>query len=253
MNYIYFGYRLNDKILINDVKPQDKYFESLAQYVYYNRLVLNIRFTLNDLNRPWFNKELKINSWIDLIFGVKQWSDKPKRNDLNLFGKYSYKQYINFDKKMEKYKLNKLNDDEIIEKIKKKKLQIINFGQCPEVLFNMEHKENLLPQTDKGDEKTDDFEALSGGGINNIFSLEDLERETKKNYHIVNFWVTQRENNDFSNHYIYFLVFEKKKEAKENNPNELYILVYKDRNTEQTKPEYIINIEEINLFSNKAK
>ena len=137
-------------------------------------------------------------------------------------------------------------------KIESKKSRIINFGQCPEVLFTKEHKENILPQTDKGDEKTDDFEALSGGAIYNMFSFENLEKETKKNYNIVNFWVTQRENNDLTN-YIYFLVFEEKKDAKENNPNELSILVYKDGNTEQTKPEYIINIEEINLFSNRAK
>ena len=248
MNYIYFGFRLNDKILINDVKPQDKYFKSIAQYVYYNRLVLNIRFTLNDLNKPWFDKELKINSWIDLIFGVKQWSDKPKRNDLNLFGKYSYKQYINFDKKMEKYKLNKLNDDEIIGKIKKKKLQIINFGQCPEVLFNKAHAINYLKKSRiAGDIKGgDDFDILSSFGVQNIFNFEQFEKEKNKSFNIVDFWVT--DNGEINiNDYIYFLTFEG------NNVNELYIFIYKDENNKQYKPKYIIKIEEINLFSKKKK
>ena len=253
MNYIYFGYRLSDKVLINDVGFQGTFFYSIAQYVYYNRLVLNIKFDISDLNKSWCKEgNLRINSWIDLIFGYKQWSPKPKRDDLNLFGKYCYSQYINFDRILEKFKDKNYDKKTIMAKIESKKSRIINFGQCPEVLFTKEHKENLLPQTDKGDEKTDDFEALSGGGIYNMFSFEDLEKETKKNYNIVNFWVTQRENNDLTN-YIYFLVFEEKKDAKENNPNELSILVYKDGNTEQTKPEYIINIEEINLFSNKAK
>ena len=120
MNYIYFGYRFNDKVLINDVKPQKEFFDSLAQYVYYNRLLLNIRFNMDDLKQSWFEGELKINNWIDLIFGAKQWSEKPKRNDLNLFGKYFYKQNINFEKKMEKYKKNKLTNEQIINKVKKK-------------------------------------------------------------------------------------------------------------------------------------
>ena len=254
MNYIYFGYRLSDKVLINDVGFQGKYFQSIAQYVYYNRLVLNIKFDLGDLNKPWcLEGNLRINSWIDLIFGYKQWSPKPKRDDLNLFGKYCYNQYINFDRILEKFKIKNYDEKTIKAKIESKKSRIINFGQCPEVLFTNKHKENLLPQMDKGDEKTDDFEALSGGGIYNMFTLEDLEKDTKKNYNIVHFWVSQRENNELNNDFIYFLAFEEKKDVKENNPNELYIFVYEDENEEQKRPKYIINIEEINLFSNKSK
>ena len=36
-------------------------------------------------------------------------------------------------------------------------MRIINFGQCPEVLFNKKHKENYLPQTEKGRDKGDDI------------------------------------------------------------------------------------------------
>ena len=246
MNYVYFGFRLNDKVLINDVNQQSSFFNSLAQYVYFNRLVLNIRFNMDDLIKQWFDKELKINSWIDLIFGVRQWSDKPKRDDLNLFGKYCYKQYINLDKKLEKYKRDQLSDDEIIEKIKKRKLQIINFGQCPEVLFHRNHKKNYLQKTREGGElEKDDFDKFSDRGVQNIFNFKKFEEDTKKSFNIVDFWVT--DNDEINNNYIYFLTFEG------NNLNELYILIYKDENDRQNKPKYTIKIEEINLFSKKKK
>ena len=251
MNYIYFGYRLNDKLLVNDVGYQAQFFQSIAQYVYYNRLVLNIKFDLDDINKPWFKNELQINSWIDLIFGYKQWNHKPKRDDLNLFGKYCYRQYIDFDRILEKYKKKDYDEKKIISKIESKKSRIINFGQCPEVLFNKEHKKNLLPQTEKGGEKTDEIEEFSEGALQNSFSFEDLEKDTKKTYNIVNFWVTQSEDNTLNKDYIYILAFEEKKNIKETNPNELYLFVYGDVNKEQKKPEYIINIKEINLFMNK--
>ena len=248
MNYVYFGYRLNDKVLINDVFQQQKYFSSLAQYMYYNRLVLNIKFDFNDVNKNWYKEgELKINEWINLIFGYKQWSAKPNRDDLNLFGKYCYKQYINFENKLQKFKEKEYDTSIIISKIETKKLRILNFGQCPEVLFNKNHKENFLPQSEKGDDKKDDLEALSESGVQNIFSFEKYEKEINKNFTIVNFWVTQTDNEDTNNDYIYFLVFEEK------NQKELYIYIYKDENEERHKPLYIIKIEEINLFSNKTK
>ena len=246
MNYIYFGYRSRDKSLINDV-VQQKYFSSLAQYLYYNRLVLNIKFDFDDVNKDWYKEgELKINQWINLIFGYKQWSEIPKRDDLNLFGKYCYKQYINFEKKLDKYKEKKYDESTIMNKIETKKLKILNLGQCPEVLFNKSHKENFLHQSEKGDEKTDDLDALSEGGFQIIFSFEKYEKESNKKFTIFNFWVTKN-NKDINNDYIYFLVFEEKK------PNELYIFIYKDENTERHKPLYIIKIDEINLFLSKAK
>ena len=253
MNYIYFGYRLTDKVLINDVGYQEDFFQSIAQYVYYNRLVLNIKFEIGDVNKVWFKEnELKINSWIDLIFGYKQWSPKPKREDLNLFGKYCYKQYINFDHILEKFRNKEYDKETIIAKIESKKSRIINFGQCPEVLFNKEIEPAFLPQTEKGDEKNDDLESFSEGSIQNSFSFIEFEKETEKNYNIVNFWVTQNEIKDYDD-YIYFLVFEEKKNCKESNPNELFILIFRDVNEKRENPDYVIDIQEINLFLNRSK
>ena len=258
MNYVFFGCRTSDKVLINDIGFQGEFFNSIAQYVYFNRLVLNIKFDMNDLIKNWYKEaELKINSWIDLIFGNRQWSPKPKKENLNLFGKYCYSQYIKFDKILEKYRRKNYDEKTIIKKIETKKSRIINFGQCPEVLFNKPQKSNVLPQTEIGDEKTDDFEQLSEGAIHNTFSFEEFAKNENKNYQIVNFWVTEQEKNNSINDYLYFLVFEEKKDENNNNnnnnPNNLSILIYKDGNSKMIKPEYVINIQEINLFSNKAK
>ena len=243
MNYTYFGYRLNDKLLINDIVEQEEYFKSLAQYVYYNRLILNIKLDFNKLFLL-YEQELKINSWIDLIFGYRQWSEKPKKEDLNLFRKYSYNQYINFDKILDKYKKNKYDQKTIIDKIEKKKWRIINFGQCPEVLFNKRHKENYLPQ----DEKGDDMEGFNGRlSLSNIFSFELYEKKFNKNFNIVNFWVTENTENY---NYIYFLAFDEKNVK---DMKELYILIYMGQNFIQNSPDYVIKINEINLFSKKVK
>ena len=182
-------------------------------------------------------------SWIDLIFGYRQWSEKPKKEDLNLFRKYSYNQYINFDKILDKYKKNKYDQKTIIDKIEKKKWRIINFGQCPEVLFNKRHKENYLPQDEKGD-----MEGFGGGGIQNTFSFELYEKKFNKNFNIVNFWVT--DNKKFYCDYIYFLAFDEKNVK---DMKELYILIYRDQDFIQNSSDFAIKINEINLFSKKVK
>lgn len=258
MNYIYFGYRLNDKVLINDVKYQDKYFINLAQYVYYNRLILNLRFDISDINKPWYRGELAINKWIDLIFGYKQWNEKPKRDDLNLFGKYCYKQYINFDIILERLKKKYSDEKTIISKIESKKSRILNFGQCPEVLFNKSHKDNYLNMTEKGDMNKDDLEGLTDN-LQNSYFLKDF-----KNLNIATIWISQdnddkiSQNDEIDNKdkYIYLLAFEEIKinnDFTNNSQINQFIIVYKDVNERQEKPDYIIKINEINLFSYKAK
>ena len=103
-NYIFFGVNYSKKIIVNDIEWQEKFFNSITQFIYYNRLILNKKFHYKETIVPDFQEELKINSWIDLIFGYRQWDKNPKRDKLNLFGKYCYKQNVNFDMILEKYK-----------------------------------------------------------------------------------------------------------------------------------------------------
>ena len=191
-NYIYFGIKYKDKIMVNDVKWQEKFFNSITQFIYYNRLILNKKYHCYEINDPDFLEGLKINSWIDLIFGYKQWDKKPKNDKLNLFQKYCYKQNVNFDYILEKYKKKGLDEKQIIRKIESKKARIINFGQCPEILFHKKHDECII-----------------SFNLNNYdFSANiNIKIEIDKKYSISTFWLS--ENDEF----IYFLVEEKKIET----------------------------------------
>ena len=246
-NYVNFGYRLNDKVIINDVKGPQFYLNSIYQYIYYNRLILNLKSDYKEINtKAYFIEELAINDWIDLIFGFRQWDEKPKKDKLNLFGKYCYRQNINFDKILDKYIEKEYDDKEIIRKIESKKARIINFGQCPEVLFKTKHKESILPISEE-EKKNDIIEIFSIKEID----LKIFEKKFKTKFNVATFWLSKNEVDE----YIYFLVYEENKKNDENNsegPGQ-YILVYRIISSKQSEPEYIIKINEINLFDVKQK
>ena len=232
--------------MINDVQYPEKFFNSISQYIYFNRLMLNMKNSYEIINQKYFDEELKINAWIDLIFGYLQWDQKPKKERLNLFGKYCYRQNINFDKILEKYKEKGYDDKKIINKIESKKARIINFGQCPEVLFKDKHKETILPTFSKEEEMRDEIEI----NLANDITINNFEAKTKKKFIIASFWLSEYEDNE----YIYFLVFEKNNKNNENNSFiDYYILIYKNESETIAEPEYFIKIEEINLFNLKAK
>ena len=83
--------------------------------------------------------------------------------------------------------------------------------------------------------------------LSNIFSFELYEKKFNKNFNIVNFWVTENTENY---NYIYFLAFDEKNVK---DMKELYILIYRDNDAKQNSPDYVIKINEINLFSKKVK
>ncbi|EGR30597.1 hypothetical protein IMG5_128290 [Ichthyophthirius multifiliis] len=75
-----------------------------------------------------------INQWIDLIFGYKQ-KGKEAENNLNKFYYLTYEDAIDIDSiKDENYKIG-------IES------QIINFGQTPSQIFQVQHVQRILNQT----------------------------------------------------------------------------------------------------------
>ena len=240
-NYNYFGQRDSDNEVLNDIIYQKNCFNSLSQYIYYNRLLLNYRPNDNDIKAVDKKDEkniteklknlldnLKIDLWINLIFGVNQWDKKPSQNKLNLFNKYSYKQNINFHFILEKYKKKKLEENVIIKKILTKKSRIINFGQCPEVLFNRKHQNNILPLKSNEEGDKDLMEVTNYNKI-------EIGKKT-----VITFWISENDN------YIYFLVFNNDIER-----NEQSILIYENNNSEQKNPKYILDIKEIMIFKTK--
>ena len=247
-NYIYFGYRLSDKVMINDIQCPKEFFNSISQYVYYNRLMLNVKIEYTEINESsFFKEELKINNWIDLIFGYKQWDEKPRKERLNLFGKYCYRQNINFDKILEKYNKKGLKEKDIIKKIDSKKARIINFGQCPEVLFKKPHKENILFSPPKEEKKEDEMEFMLN--TKSAIDIHIYEKALNKTFIISSFWLTKNEDGD---EYIYFLAFEDKNKNNDNSYRQ-YILIYKNVLQAKKEPDYTISINEIYLFNMKIK
>ena len=235
LNYIFFGYKTRDKTIINDIQYPEKFFNSFSQYIYYNRLLLDKKIYLSEFENP--EKLVKINYWIDLIFGCEQWNKLIKKTELNLFPKYCYKQNIDFEKILKKYKEKGFNNKEIIRKIELKKLNIILFGQCPEILFKNKSKFGYLNNSIE-DKLRDEL------ALNYLFEIDinGFEKKINKNFIISTFCLT--ENNEYE--YIYYLVFEEY-----NDDITHYILIYKNNVTSKDKPDFIININEINLLNIK--
>jgi hypothetical protein len=246
-NYIDFGYRISDRIMINDIEQQDKFFNSIGQFIYYNRLLLNYKSDYNELNTTAFEEELKINLWIDLIFGYKQWDQKPKKDKLNLFGKYCYRQFINFDKILEKYKDKGYDDKKIISKIDSKKGRIINFGQCPEVLFNSEHEKNILYLPREIKEQVDDMDLFQTSQT--TININNYQKSVNKKFNIITFWISKNKIKS----YIYFLVYEEKSKSDKNIMDQYYIFVYEDASAKKEIPDFTIRINNIVLFNIKTK
>ena len=50
LNYVYFGYRIEDKVMINDIQCPKKFFNTICQYTYFNRLMLDIKTHYSQIN-----------------------------------------------------------------------------------------------------------------------------------------------------------------------------------------------------------
>ena len=218
-------------LIINDVDYQEKkFFNSISQYIYYNRLILNLKYNKYDKDK------LKINDWIDLVFGYKQSTEASDIDNINFYPKYCYGQKTNFEKKIKKYKEKGLDEKVIREKFKNKICYITISGQCPEVLFDKKHKNNILNQESK-------FDIIGNIFKSNLdkININNPEKKINKNVIISNFWLSE------NNEYIYFLLFEKGNKLYENINQ--YILIYKNFKNEL---KYILNLNDINLLSFKS-
>ena len=215
LNYIYFGLRNEEKkIIVNNliVPTINLYREKLVNYIYFNKVFLNNNVE-QTLNKNILLEQCKINKWINLVFGFKQY---PKDiNKLNAFEKYTNRQSYSLIKSFEKLKKKKLNAKDIIKKMNFKKTRVINFGQTPEQMFKYKHskfhsdwKENISYKH---------------------YYLLDLINDAIK---IITFWISENKE------YIFFLI----KNIKNKN---MYIFIYDDKMIKK----YEINIGKIKLFN----
>ena len=209
LNFNFFGIRKNTKTLINNM-DDTSLFKSLSDYIYYNRIFLNNRFKDKNKNIP----SCQIYDWINLVFGYKQYPTSLQ--NLNKFEKYTYRQNVSLPKLYEKYKKKELTTEKIVKKIHAKGSRIINFGQCPEQLFNSKHKYY----------KIDSLSYFSRS--NEMCEFND------NNIKIITFWLSENQSN------IYFL-------AKNKENKNMSILIYDEKCNKKCK----ILIDKIKLFNEK--
>ena len=135
VNCSYFGEK-NNKILVDDFRISEKYYQDseicfnlvsqFVKYLYVHKKLLNDSKTSKELYK-----------WVDIVFGRRQ---NPKNieertKSCNIYGKLTYEDNINLEKKLGKY-IDKLKQDKSQEKhyIDKifNKINVINsFGMCP--------------------------------------------------------------------------------------------------------------------------
>ena len=139
INCSFFGKRNNDN-LVDDFYVTDEYLKfdentniisSYVESLYRHRKLLNHKSTSQ-----------KIDKWVDIIFGIKQFPLKKEEaaNSCNIFSKYCYEQNIKLDEKLEKFK-SLFEKGKIKEEILKSKMQnkiniVNNFGTCPCQILN---------------------------------------------------------------------------------------------------------------------
>ena len=214
LNYVFFGLKQNKKLVNNIYVPS--FYSSIGEYIYYNRLFLNNRIKDKDKDKNNSSFQIcKIYRWINLIFGYLQYPHSSQ--SLNKFGKYSYRQYVSLTDSLKKYKTKKLKKSEIMEKIKCKKLRILNLGECPEQLFFSKHNKY----------KKDHFHY-------NFHSSKVFDISDNNNIKIITFWLDESHTN------YYFL-------TKNINNKKMCILIYDEKFNKKND----VFIDKIKLFNCK--
>ena len=186
LNCSFFGIRANsylvDDFYIDEIITKlDKNINLISTFVeclYRQRKMLNdIRITKN------------LDKWVDIVFGAKQLPTNPieASKSCNIFGKYTYQQNINLEKKLKKYqdrskdqekdqiKVTEL-DKKLYSKLLNKINIITNFGVCPIQIVNSTNsyegnpnlKTNIMNWTKKGN-------YIYFTKINNIYYLSIKE------------------------------------------------------------------------------
>ena len=136
LNCFNLGIKENGE-MIDDLQIQDifksKYINKASSYVYSLYKVKKL------LNSTFICKE--IYKWVDIIFGKKQLPDQHEEAEksCNIYGKITYEQKTNFEKKLEKYQKlieeKKADLKTSITKIKNKIGISMNFGMTPKQIL----------------------------------------------------------------------------------------------------------------------
>ena len=99
----------------------------------------------------------EIIQWFDLVFGVRQFPEKNRKESLNIFNEESYEQRTNLSQMLEDLINKSSNFIDIISQVGSKIDLIISFGQTPSQIFKNKHSTFKVKKI-KEKEENEDFD-----------------------------------------------------------------------------------------------
>ena len=159
INCAFYGVKRQSKKIVDDIAQiwnnyTDKVYNSLSSKV---RFIIEHKKLLNSKTIA-----VKINNWIDNVFGIGQLPPFKKReSSYNIFPKTSYSEATDLKKKLKKYYSKEKDIERTKDKIFRKINLIICFGQTPYKIFNEKHLQrktiNLNTKVDIEEENPDNY------------------------------------------------------------------------------------------------
>ena len=165
LNYNFIGKMQNSNILINNFNSNK--FKNSVEFI------INHRKSLDSMN---------IVPWINNIFGFNQINNS--KEIMNIFPLYSYEQYNDFDKDIQKIKENikdKNNFYELLYREVRMKLAILDLGISPIQLFKSSHPERPASLNNNSMIDLNSSIKNSSKSLGSILNASDSSINTNKN------------------------------------------------------------------------
>ena len=182
INCAFYGIKRQTKKIVDDIEQIWNNYIDKA----YNSISINVRFIIE--HKKLLNSKtiaVKINNWIDNVFGIGQLPPPKKReSSYNIFQKTSYSELFDLKKKLNKY----CSKEKDITKVKKKIISKINlvicFGQTPYKVFKEKHLQrktiNLNKKVDIEEENPDNYghqDEYIGNDFLDTFLVDNFKKE----------------------------------------------------------------------------
>jgi len=182
INCAFYGIKREPKKIVDDI---EQIWNNYAEKAY-NSLSIDVRFIIE--HKKLLNSKIiaiKINNWIDNVFGIGQLPPPKKRErSYNIFQKTSYSEVFDLKEKLKKY----YSKEKDIKKVKKKIINKINsiicFGQTPYKIFNEKHLKrktiNLNQNIDFEEENPDNYgyqDEYIGNDFLDTFFVDNFKKE----------------------------------------------------------------------------
>ena len=182
INCVYYGNKKQSQIIVDDIEQIWNNYTDLA----YNSISIDVRFIIE--HKKLLNSKtiaVKINNWIDNVFGIGQLPPPKKReSSYNIFQKTSYSEAIDLKKKLNKCWTKEKDIKKIKKKIINKINLVISFGQTPYKVFKEKHLQrktiNLNKKVDIEEENPENYghqDEYLGNDFLETFLVDNFKKE----------------------------------------------------------------------------